>query len=180
MDSVALRKRLLGATLELPADAQWRPLVYVDSGQQRLYLVATDDSVLLECAVSTSRYGLGYQEGSHQTPGGFHRIAQKIGDGEVEGRVFRGRQPVDEVCLPEQYAGKGDLITTRILWLDGLEAGRNRGQGIDSHDRYIYIHGTPDEAHIGQPASIGCVRMRNADVIELFERVRVNDVVLID
>jgi len=181
MSPDALRKRLAAANADLlPANPEQRALIYIDSAQQQLLLFNPDNTLAMNCAVSTSRHGPGQQVGSYQTPTGIHRIAQKIGEGESFGRVFRGRVPVDELCLPEHYDGEGDFITTRIVWLDGLEPGHNRGGDVDSHDRYIYVHGTPDEAHIGAPASMGCVRLRNADVIEFFDRVRVDDLVIID
>lgn len=119
--------------------------------------------------VSTSARGLGTAEGSYQTPEGWHRVAERIGDGEPSGRVFRSREP-QEIWEGEDV--DQDLVLTRILWLEGLEVGHNRGSGQDSHDRYIYIHGTNRESEIGQAASKGCVRMRNADVLVLFEAIR--------
>jgi hypothetical protein len=180
MSWATLRQRILAANLDLSADALDRPIIHVDSARQTLQLLNPDNEVRLACSISTSRHGLGQRSGSYQTPAGIHRIADRIGEGEVEGRVFRGRVATDEICNPEDYDGKGDRITSRILWLEGLEEGFNRGGEVDSHERYIYIHGTPDEAHIGQPASIGCVRMNNADVIALFELTRQGDLVVID
>ncbi|MDJ0834842.1 MAG: L,D-transpeptidase [Gammaproteobacteria bacterium] len=155
------------------------PLIHVDSQQQLLTLVYQEQGASLQYPVSTSRHGIGQREGSLQTPAGIHRIAAKIGAGEPLGRVFQGRQPQEQICLPQDYDGETDWITTRILWLDGLQPGLNRDGEVDTKRRYIYIHGTADEAHIGQPASIGCVRMNNQDVIELFERVAVDDLVII-
>ena len=157
-----------------------RPLIHIDSQLQQLTLVCRDPNDNQQFPVSTSRHGIGQLEGSLQTPAGIHRIAEKIGDGEPAGRVFRAREPQDEVCLPQDYDGESDVITTRIMWLDGLQAEFNRDGEVDSKHRYIYIHGTADEAHIGQPASIGCVRMKNLDVIELFDLVQVNDLVIIE
>lgn len=123
--------------------------------------------------VSTAACGAGERDGSLQTPRGLHEIRAKIGAGAPEGAVFEGRRATGEVCTPERARAETgrDFVLTRILWLRGLERGRNRGRGVDSMRRYIYIHGTPDEAALGTPASHGCVRMRNADVIELFEQV---------
>lgn len=154
-------------------------LLYIDITQQRLYLFERDE-LSQTFPVSTSRHGLGQQSGSFQTPRGIHRIADKIGQGEPLGRVFKGRQPLEQICTINQADEEEDVISSRILWLDGLQPGLNRGGDCDSYQRYIYIHGTQDEAHIGQPASIGCIRMNNADVIELFDRVSVNDAVLIE
>jgi hypothetical protein len=114
---------------------------------------------------STSRFGIGQTEGSNCTPLGLHRIVEKIGGGWPGGTVFKGRQPIG-------YTWKGlpdAKITTRILWLEGLEPGFNRGGNVDSHARYIYIHGTADQMSIGKPASCGCIHLADADLIPLFD-----------
>ena len=113
--------------------------------------------------VSTSRFGLGSREGSFKTPTGKFRIAEKIGEGAALGTVFKSRRPVKAT---KKMLSNDDLVMTRILWLDGLEP-----RNANTHDRYVYIHGTNHEDELGIPASHGCVRMRNADVIELFDRV---------
>jgi len=115
---------------------------------------------------STSRFGVGQAEGSNCTPLGLHRIAEKIGAGERPGTVFKARKAVGHTSQPEFADAK---ITTRILWLEGLEPGLNRGGNVDSHDRYIYIHGTADQSSIGKPASIGCIHLADADLIPLFD-----------
>jgi hypothetical protein len=115
---------------------------------------------------STSHFGSGQMEGSNRTPLGLHRIAEKIGDGEPEGTVFKSRQIIGHTSQPEFVDAK---ITTRILWLQGLEPGFNRGGSVDSHTRYIYIHGTADQKSIGQPASHGCIHLADADLIPLFD-----------
>jgi lipoprotein-anchoring transpeptidase ErfK/SrfK len=113
--------------------------------------------------ISTSRFGLGTKEGSKKTPLGRFRIAEKIGAGVPSGTVFHARVPLTpEDELPETE----DLITSRILWLDGIET-----ENLNTKQRYIYIHGTKHEDRIGRPDSHGCIRMRNADVIELFDLV---------
>ena len=114
---------------------------------------------------STSRFGIGQTEGSNCTPLGLHRIAEKIGAGEPAGTVFKSRQIVGHTSQPEFADAK---ITTRILWLEGLEPGFNQGGNVDSHARYIYIHGTADQESIGQPASHGCIHLADADLIPLF------------
>lgn len=119
-----------------------------------------------EMSCSTSRFGIGQDEGSNRTPLGLHRVLEKIGDGEPVGTVFRGRVPVGHV-RDEPLA----RITTRILWLDGLEPGFNRGGNVDTHARYVYIHGTGDESTIGRPDSHGCVHLRAADLVPLFDAV---------
>jgi len=113
--------------------------------------------------VSTSRFGLGSKEGSMKTPTGRFRIEEKIGDGMPLGTVFKGRRPVKAT---KKLLREEDLIMTRILWLDGLDS-----RNANTHERFIYIHGTNHEENIGEPASHGCIRMRNADLVELFESV---------
>jgi hypothetical protein len=119
---------------------------------------------------STSRFGLGQTEGSNRTPLGLHRIAEKIGAGEPAGTVFKSRRIIGHTSQPEFADAK---ITTRILWLEGLEPGLNRGfnagVNVDSHARYIYIHGTADQKSIGRPASHGCIHLADADLIPLFD-----------
>jgi hypothetical protein len=115
---------------------------------------------------STSRFGIGQAEGSNRTPLGLHRIAEKIGGGQSAGTVFKARQAVGHTSQPEFADAK---ITTRILWLEGLEPGFNHGGSVDSHARYIYIHGTADQKSIGKPASCGCIHLADADLIPLFD-----------
>jgi hypothetical protein len=117
---------------------------------------------------STSRFGIGQIEGSNRTPLGLHRIAEKIGEGAVPGTVFQSREVVGHTSQPEFADAK---ITTRILWLEGLEPGFNRDGNVDSHRRYIYIHGTGDQTSIGHPASCGCVHLADADLIWLYNQV---------
>lgn len=122
-------------------------------------------------SVSTSRFGLGSEEGSLKTPLGRFVISEKIGDGAPAGAVFRGRQATGEISYG---GGNEDLVLTRILWLSGLDEAN-----ANTHDRYIYIHGTNQEESIGMPASHGCVRMRNQEIIELFDLVDVGTGVVI-
>ena len=124
-------------------------------------------------AVSTSKFGLGEKNGSFCTPRGKHIVRAKIGAGQPPGAVFVRRRPTGEVWTPElhtRFPGR-DWILTRILWLSGCERGRNRLGDVDTMRRYVYIHGTPDSAELGKPGSIGCIRMRNRDIAELFELV---------
>jgi lipoprotein-anchoring transpeptidase ErfK/SrfK len=150
----------------------------IDLRLQQLYLFepAPEGDVLLrQYPISSAAAGAGEQNGSYRTPRGRHRIAEKIGAGAPLFAVFKGRVPTGEIWTPEldrTQPGR-DWILTRILWLEGLEPGRNRGAGVDTHDRYIYIHGTNEEHRIGTPASHGCIRMKNADIVELFDRVAV-------
>jgi len=116
---------------------------------------------------STSRFGISQVAGSNGTPLGLHRIVEKIGGGWPVGTVFKGRQPVGYT-----WQGMPDAkITTRILWLEGLEPGVNRGGNVDSHARYIYIHGTGDETTIGRPVSCGCIHLAADDLIPLFDKL---------
>jgi hypothetical protein len=117
---------------------------------------------------STSRFGIGQMAGSNGTPLGLHRIVEKIGAGEPAGTVFKARQVVGHTSQPEFADAE---ITTRILWLEGLEPGVNRGGKVDSHARYIYLHGTADQASIGKPASYGCIHLADADLIPLFDQL---------
>ena len=123
--------------------------------------------------VSTAKNGLGEKNGSFCTPRGRHIVRAKIGAGQPLGAVFVRRRPTGEIWSPElhaKYPGR-DWMLTRILWLSGREVGRNRLGDVDTMRRMIYIHGAPDSAEMGRPGSHGCIRMRNADVAELFELV---------
>ena len=153
-------------------------LVRIRLGDQVLELIEAG-AVRERWPVSTAVAGAGERDGSEQSPRGRHEISEMIGAGEAERSVFVGREPTGEICTPELAAAEPgrDWILTRILWLDGLEEGRNRGGDVDSKRRYIYIHGTPEEDRLGEPASHGCIRMRNADVIALFDRVEVGTAV---
>jgi lipoprotein-anchoring transpeptidase ErfK/SrfK len=131
--------------------------------------------------VSTSKYGAGEENGSLKTPRGRHRIRARIGAGYPLGAVFVGRRPTGEIwseALARAHPER-DWILTRILWLSGLEPGCNRFGQVDTMRRYIYIHGMPDSEPCGTPGSIGCIRMRNADIVELFDRVAVGTTVVI-
>ncbi len=151
-------------------------VLMVDVALQRLAVIERGVTVA-EYPVSTAAAGIGGAEGSNRTPPGWHRIARRIGGREPSGRAFESREPVARVWQGEVEAG--DLILTRILTLDGLEDGINRGASVDSIERYIYIHGTNHETRLGQPESHGCVRMANRDVTELFERVAEGDLVVV-
>jgi L,D-transpeptidase YbiS len=147
--------------------------VEISIQDQRMRLIY-DDRVI-EYSISTSKLGIGQQKGSNQTPLGWHQIRAKIGYGQPENTVFIGRRPTGEIyssALAEQFP-KRDWILTRILWLSGCEIGHNRFGNVDSMQRYIYIHGTPDTEPMGVAESHGCVRMRNSDVIKLFDALSV-------
>lgn len=147
--------------------------IIIKINQQKLYCCDDEEKVVFEYPVSTSSFGIGNQNGSFKTPLGEHSIAQKIGADCAINEVFIGRAPQGEleVLQAEGQTLPEDIITSRILWLEGREPGVNNGEGIDSHQRYIYIHGTPEEEKIGIPASHGCIRMRNRDVVDLFNHV---------
>jgi len=147
--------------------------VEIDVSKQELALRGDDASVLRRYAVSTAKNGVGEKNGSFRTPRGRHIVRAKIGAGQPENTVFVRRRPTGEVWSPElnaRYPGR-DWMLTRILWLSGCEPGFNRLGEVDTMRRYIYIHGSPDAAEMGKPGSIGCVRMRNLDIIELFDLV---------
>jgi lipoprotein-anchoring transpeptidase ErfK/SrfK len=154
--------------------------IEVDLGTQRLRLLRGDE-VLREYSVSTAKNGAGERMDTGCTPRGRHVITEKIGEGAMPGTVFVGRRPTGEIYSPElrKQNPTRDWIVTRILWLSGAEPGRNQGGEVDTYNRYIYIHGAPDDVPMGVPGSAGCIRMRNADVIELFDRVPPGTPVLI-
>lgn len=140
---------------------------------QTLELRGIDGVVLRRYTVSTAKNGAGEQKGSYRTPRGRHLIRAKIGAGMPENTVFVRRRPTGEVWSPAfgaAHPGR-DWILTRILWLSGREPGHNRLGEVDTMCRYIYLHGSPDSVEMGQPGSIGCVRMRNRDIVELFDLV---------
>lgn len=155
------------------------PKVYlaVDVSSQQLFHIV-NKSIQNHFPVSTARNGTGNRESSNQTPLGIHRVVEKIGDGAVKGAIFRNRQDTGEIWYPGLT--EENLILTRILRLRGVEEGVNSGPGIDSYDRYIYIHGTNQEAQIGTPISHGCICMKNTDIITLFGLIEEDTLVVID
>lgn len=155
--------------------------IEISIAEQTLRLFDEGGACLRTWSVSTAANGAGEREGSGCTPRGRHVVRARIGAGAPPGAVFRGRRPTGEVWSPELAAQhpERDWILSRILWLSGCEPGFNRLGEVDTMRRYIYIHGTPNDQPMGVPLSHGCVRMRNADVIELFERVPVGTEVLI-
>lgn len=147
--------------------------IEVSLAEQTLKLL--DDKGRLVCSypVSTSKNGPGEMKESYCTPRGCHIIRAKIGAGAAENTIFIGRRPSGEIYTPElgERHPTRDWILTRILWLSGCERGFNRLGTVDTMQRYIYIHGSPDSAQMGKPGSIGCIRMRNRDIVELFDKV---------
>jgi len=139
-------------------------MILIDLGRQELIFQGKT------YLVSTAKNGPGEKNGSFCTPRGRHIVRAKIGAGQPVNTVFVRRRPTGEVWTPElneRYPGR-DWMLTRLLWLSGCEPGRNRLGEVDTMRRYIYIHGSPDTAEMGKPGSIGCIRMRNADIVELF------------
>ena len=153
----------------------------ISIAEQRLRLLDEAGAVLADYPVSTAVNGPGEKKNSGCTPRGKHIVRAKIGDGQALGTVFIGRRPTGELWSPELAAEHParDFILSRILWLSGCEPGVNRLGDVDSMQRYIYIHGTPDTEPMGVPRSHGCVRMRNTDVVELFDRVPAGTPVII-
>jgi L,D-transpeptidase YbiS len=145
--------------------------LHISVRDQRLTLKSGEESVRTY-PVSTSRFGLGSEEGSMKTPLGQFRIAEKFGAAAPVGTVFKSREPVG---FQDEHPPDEDLVLSRILWLDGLEA-----HNANTRDRFIYIHGTNHEHKIGEPVSHGCIRMRNADLVELFDMIEPGTPVVIE
>ena len=150
-------------------------LIVVDIATQQLFFLKKGkiDEIY---SVSTSVYGTGSKVNSFKTPLGRHKISEKIGEGLPEGAILKGRRWTGAIAniIKEPIDTDFDVVTSRILWLTGLEEGKNSGSDVDSKSRYIYIHGTAEEGLIGKPASDGCVRMYNIDVISLFNSVNID------
>lgn len=156
-------------------------IIYINIEKQHLQLLQ-NDSVLLQYPVSTAANGPGEQRGSNCTPRGWHTIRAKVGEGCVPNTVFIKRRPTGEIYSPAlraQFPDR-DWILTRILWLSGLETGKNRLGNVDTMRRYIYLHGSPDDVQMGVPGSHGCVRMRNDNIMELFDNIEAGIRVLIE
>ncbi|WP_297365272.1 L,D-transpeptidase [Acidiferrobacter sp.] len=148
--------------------------IEIDVATQGLRLCESEGGrVLWEARVATAKNGVGERYGSYQTPRGLHIVRAKIGAGAPHGAVFVGRRPTGEIYSPalRRLHPQRDWVLTRILWLSGLTVGENRLGEVDTMRRYIYIHGAPDEDPMGIPSSHGCIKMRNDEVMELFERV---------
>ena len=151
-------------------------LLYVSVHRQSMFHVR-NGLLVKEYAIATAKNGLGSEKDSYRTPTGMHRISEKYGAGVPINGIFRDRKFTGEIA--DLNGHDLDQITSRILRLDGTEAGHNRGGDHDSHKRCIYIHGTANETSIGKPSSRGCIRMRNADVIEIFDLVQIGTPVVI-
>lgn len=155
--------------------------IVVSISLQQLTLLDAAGQIIQQYSVSSAKNGVGQERGSYKTPLGKHVIRAKIGANQPLNTVFVRRRPTGEIYTPElaaRYPGR-DWILTRILWLSGCEPGFNRLGSVDTMRRYIYIHGSPDSAQMGQPGSIGCIRMHNHDLLDLYERVPVGTAVAI-
>jgi lipoprotein-anchoring transpeptidase ErfK/SrfK len=156
--------------------------VLIDIPAQALALYNDDNDVVRAYRISSAKNGVGQERGSFCTPLGRHVIRAKIGAGQPVNTVFVRRRPTGEIYSPElaaRFPGR-DWILTRILWLSGCEPGFNRLGTVDTMRRYVYIHGSPDSVEMGKPGSIGCIRMRNKDLLELFDLVDPGTEVLIN
>jgi len=153
-------------------------LIEVSISEQQLRY-RRDDLALMDVSVATAKNGPGEQFGSECTPCGRHYIRAKIGTDCPINTVFIGRRPTGEIYQPElkQQSPQRDWILTRILWLCGIEPGKNRLGKVDTMRRYIYIHGCPDDDPMGIPSSHGCIKMRNTDILQLFDLVSVGTLV---
>ena len=157
-----------------------KEIIFVSIKKQRLYHIK-NDAIIKEYIISSSAYGIGSEAGSNKTPLGLHKVNQKYGEktpinGRMVGRVFYGEIAT---IYKDNTKSKTDDVTTRILWLEGLEQGKNKGEGVDSFKRFIYIHGTSEEGRLGTPASHGCIRMKNKEVFDLYNKVAIGTLVLI-
>lgn len=155
-------------------------ILFISISYQKLYHIQ-NEKIIYTYVISSSKYGTGNKIGSNKTPIGLHKIKEKHGtktpvNGRMIGRIFNGDIAT---IYSDRTKSKSDDITSRILWLTGLEIGKNKGGNIDSYKRYIYIHGTSEEGLLGTPSSNGCIRMKNKDIIDLYNRVEVGTLVLI-
>ena len=158
----------------------YQEILFVSISEQKLYHIK-DNTIIKEYSISSAKKGVGNVKNSDKTPLGLHSVKEKHGNntptnGRMIGRVFYGQIAT---IFNDTTTSKTDDITSRLLWLTGEEEGINKGGNVDSYQRYIYIHGTSEEGKIGTPASHGCIRMTNKDVIELFSLVKLNTKVLI-
>ena len=166
--------------IENKSDKSFDEVLLVSLKEQKMYYIK-EGGIVKTYVISSSSYGAGNKAGSNKTPIGLHKVKQKFGEetpinGKMIGRVFYGDIAT---IYTDNTKSKTDDVCSRILWLVGLEEGLNKGEGIDSYNRYIYIHGTSEEGRLGKPASHGCIRMKNKEVIELYEKIKIGTLVLI-
>ena len=166
--------------IETKCNKSFNEVLFVNITEQKMYYIK-EGGIVKTYVISSSSYGVGNKAGSNKTPIGLHKVKQKFGEetpinGKMIGRVFYGDIAT---IYTDNTKSKTDDVCSRILWLVGLEEGLNKGEGIDSYNRYIYIHGTSEEGRLGKPASHGCIRMKNKEVIELYEKIKIGTLVLI-
>lgn len=162
------------------ADKTFDQFIYVAAKSQKLYVVS-GNTITRAYTISTAKNGLGTNRGSFKTPEGLHIIAEKVGDNQPLNTIISHKIPTKDIAEinTSGTSDNRDLITSRIFHLKGVEAGFNSGEGHDSYNRGIFIHGTHEEGLLGKPASKGCVRMANKDIVELFENTEVGTFVII-
>lgn len=158
----------------------FQEILFISIKNQNLYHIK-NQKIITKYIISSSKYGTGSKQDSNKTPIGLHKIKKKFGEktpnnGIMIGRIFTGK--IANI-YKDTTKSKTDDITSRILWLEGIEPGKNKGVGIDSYERYIYIHGTSEEGLLGTPSSHGCIRMKNKDIIDLYKIIEVGTLVLI-
>ena len=165
---------------EAKCNKSFNEVLFVNITEQKMYYIK-EGGIVKTYVISSSSYGVGNKAGSNKTPIGLHKVKQKFGEetpinGKMIGRVFYGDIAT---IYTDNTKSKTDDVCSRILWLVGLEEGLNKGEGIDSYNRYIYIHGPAEEGRLGKPVSHGCIRMKNKEVIELYEKIKIGILVLI-
>lgn len=155
-------------------------ILFISIKNQKLYHIK-NQKIITQYIISSSKYGTGNKQNSNKTPLGLHKIKNKYGKKTPENGIMISRNFTGKIATiyNDTTKSKTDDITSRILWLEGLEEGKNKGEGIDSYERYIYIHGTSEEGLLGTPSSHGCIRMKNKDIIDLHKIIEVGTLVLI-
>ena len=167
------KKAILVVFMSFNIFAENNLTIEIDISKQRLFLLDNME-IVRSYPISSSKYGEGSTQNSFKTPLGNHVIKEMIGNNAIKNTIFTSRINTKRQAeiIHDEAKSDNDYVTTRIMWLDGQEEGKNKGKGVDSYQRYIYIHGTHEEGLIGQKASHGCIRMFNSDVIELFNDVK--------
>ena len=167
------KKAILAIFMSFNIFAENNLTIEIDISKQRLFLLDNME-IVRSYPISSSKYGEGSTQNSFKTPLGNHVIKEMIGNNAIKNTIFTSRINTKRQAeiIHDEAKSDNDYVTTRIMWLDGQEEGKNKGKGVDSYQRYIYIHGTHEEGLIGQKASHGCIRMFNSDVIELFNDVK--------
>ena len=170
------KKAILVLFMSFNISAEDSLTIEIDISKQRLFLL-NNMVIVRSYPISSSKYGEGSTQNSFKTPLGNHVIKEMIGRDAIKNTIFTSRINTKRQAdiIHDLTNSDNDYVTTRIMWLDGQEEGKNKGKGVDSYKRYIYIHGTHEEGLIGQKASHGCIRMFNSDVIELFNDVKKRD-----